>query len=121
MAATRSYPEQKLQASIVSYLRAVLPDCRTFAVPNGGLRGKREAARLKRTGVLAGVPDVVILASGGQAYLVEVKADKGSLSEAQKEFKLWMVNEAVPHAVVRSIDDVRAALAHWGVETREAA
>lgn len=28
----------------MSYLRAVLPDCRTFAVPNGGLRGREGGA-----------------------------------------------------------------------------
>lgn len=119
--AARSYPEQELQASIVSYLRTVLPDCRTFAVPNGGLRSKREAALLKWTGVLAGVPDLLIMAPGGCVYAIEVKAQDGSLSAAQKEFRSWMVKVGVPHVVARSLDDVRAALAHWGVETKEAA
>lgn len=33
---------------------------RLFAIPNGGFRFKREAARLKAEGVRAGVPDVLL-------------------------------------------------------------
>lgn len=119
--AGRSYPEDKIQASIVAYLRTVLPNCRVFAIANGGLRTKREAARLKWTGVLAGVPDVEIIAPGGKAYMIEVKAAGGSLSPEQKAFRDWMIANAVPHLVARSIEDVRAALAFWGVETKEVA
>lgn len=36
------------------------PLCYLFAIPNGGFRFKREAARLKAEGVRAGVPDVLL-------------------------------------------------------------
>lgn len=34
-----------------------------FAVPNGGLRGKREAAIMKAEGMTAGVSDMILLVS----------------------------------------------------------
>ena len=41
-----------------------------FHVPNGGSRDKREAANLKRQGVRAGVPDLVVpVARGGHHSL----------------------------------------------------
>ncbi len=94
-----------------------------FHVANGGLRTKREAAKLKWTGVLAGVPDLVVIApSTGRCahiYFIEVKAEKGVLSIDQEIVinKLRMLG--APVAIVRSIDDVRAAFKVWRIRTRE--
>ena len=38
--------EARIQAAIVEWVRAIAPDVLIFAVPNGGLRSKAEAARL---------------------------------------------------------------------------
>jgi len=50
-----------------------------FAVPNGGVRNAREAVRLKRQGVMAGVPDIILpVASGGYGGLaIEMKRRDG--------------------------------------------
>lgn len=57
--------------------------------PLGGLRNKREAASLKRTGARAGWPDLDIrlVCAGGQrlSILMEVKTEKGKLSREQKD------------------------------------
>ena len=55
-------PEEKLHRAAVEYLRATLPKpwfC--FHCPNGGGRSKAEAGILKALGVLAGVPDLLII------------------------------------------------------------
>ena len=39
--------------------------------------------RFKRLGVLAGIPDLVIIKPGGNVYLLELKAGKGSLQDSQ--------------------------------------
>ena len=59
-----------------------------FAVPNGGSRNLREAARLKAQGVLAGVSDLVILLPH-KVYFVELKNPngKGRQSPAQRAFE----------------------------------
>lgn len=55
--------------------------------PNGGLRSKREAAKFKAMGTLAGFPDLFCFVSKGQfnGLFIELKAHKGKVSDAQKE------------------------------------
>ena len=58
-------------------------------VPNGGKRDKKEAAALKREGVKAGVPDIVLpVARGGYFGLyVELKVGRNKTSKLQN---LWI-------------------------------
>jgi hypothetical protein len=112
--------EARIQAAIVAWVRAVAPELLIFAVPNGGLRSKAEAARMKWTGVLAGVPDLVIVAPGGRAYFIEVKPAAGRLSPDQLAILDALLALGTPPAICRSIDDTRRAFAAWGLETREA-
>lgn len=61
-----------------------------FHIPNGGKRGKAEAARFKAEGVKAGVPDLFLPCARGQYHglFIEMKRAKGgSLSAAQKEWR----------------------------------
>ncbi len=113
--------EARIQASIVDWVRTVAPDLVCFHPPNGGLRSKSEAARLKWIGVLAGVPDLVVIGCDGQIWLIEVKTDDGALSSDQRAMRDRLTAMRVPYAVARSTDDVRKAFAIWGIETRETA
>jgi hypothetical protein len=64
-----------------------------FAIPNGGLRDKVVAAKLKATGVKAGVPDMLLPIARGDFHglFVELKKDqKQTLSDEQKEWKLLL-------------------------------
>lgn len=56
-----------------------------FHIPNGGLRSKSEAARLKAMGVRAGVSDLFIPVPSGDKHglWIEMKASGGVISEAQ--------------------------------------
>jgi len=113
--------EARIQAAIVEYVRLVAPHVLIFAIPNGGLRTKAEAARLKWTGVVAGIPDLAIVAPGRRVFFIEVKAPSGALSLDQRAIRDWLIALGSPPAICRSIDDARRALAAWGLETREAA
>lgn len=58
-----------------------------FAIPNGGLRNAVTSRRLKAEGVMAGVPDL-FLAMPRAPYAglwIELKSEKGRLSESQTE------------------------------------
>lgn len=57
-------------------------------IPNGGSRNKKEAVKLKRMGVLAGVADLhlPVSRSGYHSIYIEMKFDDGRLSKSQKEF-----------------------------------
>lgn len=111
--------EASIQASIYQWVRAVAPDVLIWAVPNGGLRSKREGARLKWTGVLAGIPDLSGLAPGPLAFFFEVKPPGEYLDPPQREIREKLEGLGVLYAVVRSIDDAREAFRVWGIATKE--
>ena len=111
-------PEDRIQISILEYLEAVAPHVLCFAVPNEGRRSWTAAARHKLLGMVAGVPDRVLVHEG-RALFFEVKAPKGVVSANQKAFIKQAHAVGAKTAVVRSIDDVRAALKAWGIPTRE--
>jgi hypothetical protein len=113
--------EARRQAAIVDYVRWVAPDAVIFSVPNGGYRTRSEAARLKWTGVMAGVLDLVLVLPHGRVAFWETKTAKGVLSADQQAFTLALMARDHRWAVVRSIDDARAELARLGVKTRETA
>jgi hypothetical protein len=115
----RNYAEDPLQAGMTAYIRAVAPDCICASIPNGGYRDKREAARLRWTGLLAGMPDLIVLGPAGAVIGLEVKTPTGKLSLEQTLIaEKWKALGYDWH-VVRSIDDVRRALAEAGIPTRE--
>lgn len=75
--------ETQIQRAIVQHYRARgAPGVFMCAIPNGGFRKPIEAAILKATGTVAGVPDTLWVREG-QAYFVEVKTEKGRLSDNQ--------------------------------------
>lgn len=57
-------------------------------IPNGGSRSKREGAKLKRMGVLAGVSDLhlPVARAGYNSLYIEMKCGDGRLSASQKSF-----------------------------------
>ena len=68
---------------------AYFPELRwMYAVPNGGKRGSREAANLKRQGTKAGVSDIALPLPKGKYHglFLELKVGKNKPSELQKEF-----------------------------------
>lgn len=52
-------------------------------IPNGGSRDAREASNLKIQGVLAGMPDLIIVLPWGEIAWVEMKARDGKVSGNQ--------------------------------------
>lgn len=83
--------EHEEQKDFVRWYRRRFPLVRILAIPNGGKRGKAEAAKLAQEGVSAGVPDLYIPEWG---YWIEMKKQKGGvISEEQLD---W-------HAYLRSI------------------
>ena len=113
--------EARRQASIVDFVRWVAPQVVIFAVPNGGLRSKSEAARLKWQGVLAGVLDLVLVLPDARVAFWETKTPAGRISAAQHAFIDQLDRRGHSWALVRSIDDARRELAALGIETREVA
>lgn len=84
---TAYHSEHEEQVALVSWFRDNFtePDYIIFAVPNGGSRGAKEAIRLKKEGVKAGVSDLIIVTHGKVIFL-EMKKVNTKASTKQKEF-----------------------------------
>lgn len=109
----RASPERAIQTAIV---KALHQHCKFpwFAVPNGGKRHVHTAIKLKAEGVRAGVPDLVFVLPGGRFAGLELKAEKGRLSDAQKEWRDRITALCGWWNVAHSIDEAWGILAAWG-------
>jgi hypothetical protein len=97
---------------------ALPPDSFMFAVTNQrGTRRKFEMGVLKAMGARAGVPDLVIL-HRGRFIGLEVKAEKGKLSDRQADCADAIVNAGGFFSVVRSVEEAERCLRAWGVILR---
>ena len=88
--------EHQIQAAFfarVAYMAGKYPEVKAlFAVPNGGMRHKLVAIKLKREGVMAGVPDVCLPVPRGKyaGLWIEFKAEKGRVTETQAEWHILL-------------------------------
>ena len=66
-----------------------------YAVPNGGKRDKVTAARMKREGLKAGVPDVVLPVArmGYHGFYLELKVGKNKTSAEQAAWLTALATE----------------------------
>lgn len=81
--------EDDLQENCVRWFRMQHKNVLIFAVPNGGNRNAFEAARLKKQGVTAGIPDLFIaeprnvLGDYAHGLFIELKIKPNKMSKEQ--------------------------------------
>ena len=87
-----------------------------FHVPNESVVSKenklKDILRIQRKhcmGLINGVPDFVFI-SKDKTLFIEMKTEKGRLSESQIYFRDWCVDEQIDYHIARSIDDVKDIL-----------
>ncbi len=80
-----------------------------FSVPNGGLRTKSEAMKLKATGLVAGVSDLIIV-QPNRTIFCELKILKGKQSPQQIDFQTKVENLGFEYWLVRSLDEFKLCL-----------
>jgi len=111
--------EDTLQEGCVKWFRYAYPHVVIFAIPNGGSRNPIEAAKLKRTGTLAGVADLFVMKSKEypdskypERYIhiwhglfIELKVGKNTLSESQADFSALSQAAGYRYTICRSIDE----------------
>lgn len=138
-------PEEALHKALVAQLRARLPKpWLVFHPANGGARTKAEAGILKAMGVLAGMPDLLLIGPGvpvtenlrGEQWpaprviAIEVKAPpimlkSGAVSKAkpnvspEQQAVIAQLGECgVPTLIARDLDETLEALTRMGVPLR---
>ena len=102
--------EDHEQMFFVQWFRRTYPDVRIFSIPNGGHRSITVAAKMKATGVSAGVPDLFI---PEWRVWVEMKRAKGGvLSEKQKGWRNYLIGcgykVIVAHGKIAAQDEIIA-------------
>jgi len=78
--------EEDEQATVCSFLDILKLDY--CAVPNGGFRHKKTAVSMKRTGVKAGIPDILIFSrpkDNSAGVAIEMKRLKGGRVTPEQE------------------------------------
>ena len=107
------HDESLLQEAIIKYARLKYPDEIIYAIPNGAKRGIVQASIMKRTGLLAGVPDIFIAKPFSSpkgliqfhGLYMEIKTSKGVLSENQKTIIPKLQEKGYQVEIIRSLDD----------------
>lgn len=80
------YPsESEEQIRFISEIRLNYKDCLIFAIPNGGSRNIIEASRLKKEGIVKGIPDLCLIMPNNILFIEMKKQKGGRLSDSQKE------------------------------------
>lgn len=111
-------PEQTLHRQVAQFLDMALPATAFFChVPNGGKRGKVEAAIFKSLGVKAGTPDLLIVWQG-RCFWIELKSATGRLSNVQRGLLNRLRSAGCETAICRSLEHVMEQLDVWGIPTR---
>lgn len=103
--------EDKLQEACVTWFKYQYPNEVIFAIPNGGSRNPIEAAKLKRTGTLAGVADLFIASGHEGDYLkeqsyglfIELKIGKNKQTKSQVDFMLDIIAKGYRYSICRSV------------------
>lgn len=112
-------PEEALQIAVVAWLRVALPaGWRVHHSPNGGKRGKVEAARFKQMGTSAGFPDLVLFGPERQLVAIELKAGKGKETAGQIGWLDHFYESGWKSDTCRTLREVEAFLSMAGVPLR---
>jgi hypothetical protein len=108
-------PEDAIQRAVFQHLRArAAPGVFAFHPANGGYRKPVEAAIMKGLGVVAGVPDVIVIHEG-RCYAVEIKAPGGRATP--KQFAAFAAMEAAGAfcCIAEGLDAALAVLEQWRI------
>lgn len=105
--------ELRLQAEIFKWVWNTYPQLRRcfFHVPNGGKRGKIEAVHMKAIGVVAGIPDLLLIYNS-RIFAFEVKSQTGTLSDEQKKVHEAWKKQGVNVVIIRTFEEFKNIIMH---------
>ena len=119
--------EGPIHRATLHYLRLALPPISAKTIhhsPNEmNIRANRKSKAIaqnksKALGMKKGWPDIQFV-HVGRFYTMEAKSETGRLSKEQKECRDAIEAAGGFYAVVRSVDDAKAALIEWGIIGKE--
>lgn len=92
-----------------------------FAIPNGGVRNIGTAVKLKKEGVMAGVPDLFLMIpmNGYHGLWIEMKVKSGRVSDSQKEFMGAATLMGYPAVICYGFDEAKNAINNYLQDTKK--
>lgn len=105
--ASENFKEFDIQCAYKQWFDIQYPLCLMWHTPNGGYRRKFEGLRLKRSGVVAGVPDIFVAEPKGEksGLFIELKTKKGKPTKSQQSMLDALNNRGYKAVVCHSIDE----------------
>lgn len=84
-------PEFRIQATFVATIQLCYPDLLFTIAPSGFIMSAGMAMKMMRMGYRKGTPDILFFEPRGAFHglLIEFKAPRGTISDAQKDFA-WL-------------------------------
>ena len=108
MPAIKIPTEHDEQVRLVRWMRSAHPEHRIFAIPNGGLRNKGTAIKLKAEGCVAGIPDLMIPSLN---LWIEMKRTKGGVTSPEQKDWIAYLQSIGHHAeVCKGAEDAKATI-----------
>lgn len=106
----RKQPEQELQEAVCRYLDTqshILYWANNPQIITGKMTPQKLGylAKMKKRGFKKGVPDLCLLVNS-KLVLIELKAEKGVVSDEQKEFLQQAYKRGAFSAIVRNLEDL---------------
>lgn len=111
----RKSTESVEQIKFVQHVRTFHPEVLVFSVPNGGDVSASQRIRLTQEGMLAGVPDVLLLALHRPILAIEFKRPDGKGKISQEQIAVGLQFEgvgAIVH-VATSADQAKGFMHEW--------
>jgi hypothetical protein len=111
----RKSTESVEQIKFVQHVRTFYPDLVIFSIPNGGDVSATQRIRLTQEGMLAGVPDVMVMAIDLPVLAIEFKRPdgKGKVSAEQQAVQVQMEGVGAVVRIATSADQAKGHLAAW--------
>jgi hypothetical protein len=120
------HPESELQQACVKWFKLQYPQYKNllFAIPNGGKRNAREAARLKAEGVVAGVPDLMLAVAtviykgdhaetGEIGLFIEMKDEGKQPTPKQKQVQAELAKQGYFVRTCRNFDEFKLTIKNY--------
>ena len=104
--------ESDIQIEVVDWFKSKQSEYRfrIFSVPNEGQRKVWFLNKLVRMGLKSGVPDLILEFTKGRMVYLEIKAEKGKLSETQQNWLKVSNLFHTPHYVLYGSVDANLSL-----------
>lgn len=111
-----SASEHSIQVKLVQRLAIQLrPEVVRFSIPNGGLRNQRVAMQMKAEGLTPGMPDLGFAVEDGRVVWLEMKNERGALSDMQWGIRRRLEGLGHKWAMARSVEEALDHLDTFGV------